>query len=81
MDDVIQRGSVIEITDINDSTLIGSVVDFRMYYNEGKYSTFIFVEESEDWNLNSEHYGQAAVAIDDIKKIKIHKKAGRNRNC
>lgn len=72
MADVIEQGSVIEFTDINDTTLIGRVISFKMYRNDNKYSPFIFVEEIEDVNTDSEHYGQACVAVDDIKSIKVY---------
>ena len=71
MADVIEQGSVIEFTDINNTTLIGRVISFKMYRNDNKYSPFIFVEEIED--VNTEHYGQACVAVDDIKSIKVYK--------
>ncbi len=78
MIDVVKRGSVIELTDNNRKTLYGRVVDFRMQRDNNKYNTFIFIEEIEDGNTSSEHYGQAAIAVDDIKDITLHENLANN---
>lgn len=72
MTDVIQLGSIVELSDINNNMLCGRVIDFKMYRNGNKYNAFVFLEETEGKNTVSEHYGYATVAIDDIQNIKVH---------
>ncbi len=74
MDNVVKRGSVIELTDTEDKTYYGSVIDFKMLLNDddGKYYAFILIEEIEEGNTSSEHYGHACIAVDNIKSIKVN---------
>ena len=68
---VLQRGLIIELTDINNNTLRGRIIDFRLNHLDGKYRTFMYLEEIESGNTMSEHYGLASIAIDDVKDVEI----------